>query len=48
MIFLYSIGIGYGDIKPPNILIYENGLVKICDLNVSKILKKKGSLKTNE
>lgn len=48
MIFLYNLKIGYRDVKPSNILLYKNGLVKICDLNVSKILKKDGSLKTYE
>lgn len=48
MIFLYKLKIGYRDIKPSNILINEYGQVKICDYNVSKMLMKDGSLKSNE
>lgn len=48
MIFLYKLKIGYKDIKPSNILIHETGMIKICDYNISKMLKADGSLRSYE
>ena len=39
--FMHSNGVIHGDIKPPNVLVFSNGLLKITDFDVS--LRKQGS-----